>query len=45
MTYLRRHVDDRLARLLSVHPAFLIEGIRGVGKTSTATRRHDPSRC
>ena len=38
MTYLRRHVDDRLAHLLSVHPACLVEGIRGVGKTSTATR-------
>lgn len=38
MTYLRRHVDDRLAHLLRVHPACLIEGIRGVGKTSTASR-------
>lgn len=38
MAYLRRHVDDRLAYLLGVHPACLIEGIRGVGKTSTATR-------
>ena len=38
MTYLRRHVDDRLAHLLEVHPACLIEGIRGVGKTSTAAR-------
>lgn len=38
MTYLRRHLDDRLARLLGVHPACLLEGIRGVGKTSTATR-------
>ena len=38
MTYLRRHTDQRLVHLLSVHPACLIEGIRGVGKTSTATR-------
>lgn len=38
MTYLRRHLDDRLAHLVGVHPACLIEGIRGVGKTSTASR-------
>lgn len=38
MEYLTRHADDRLARLLGVHPAVLIEGVRGVGKTSTATR-------
>ncbi len=38
MTYLRRHIDARLAHLLGVHPACLIEGIRGAGKTSTATR-------
>ncbi|MDE0215279.1 MAG: DUF4143 domain-containing protein [bacterium] len=38
MAYLRRHLDDRLAHLASVHPACLIEGIRGVGKTSTASR-------
>jgi len=38
MAYLRRHLDDRLARLLAAHPACLIEGIRGVGKTSTASR-------
>ncbi len=38
MTYFRRHLDERLSHLLSVHPACLIEGIRGVGKTSTATR-------
>ena len=38
MTYLRRHLDARLARVLGVHPACLIEGIRGVGKTSTAVR-------
>ena len=38
MTYLRRHLDDRLVHLLQVHPACLIEGIRGVGKTSTASR-------
>lgn len=38
MNYLRRHLDDRLARLLGVHPACLLGGIRGVGKTSTATR-------
>ena len=38
MTYLRRHIDARLAHLLGVHPACLIEGIWGVGKTSTATR-------
>lgn len=36
MTYLRRHADDRLRHLLSVHPACLIEGVRGVGKTTTA---------
>ena len=39
MTYLRRHIDQRLDHLLSVHPACLIEGIRGVGKTTTAMRR------
>lgn len=38
MTYLQRHVDARLAHVLGVHPACLIEGIRGVGKTSTAVR-------
>lgn len=38
MAYLRRHLDDRLAHLASVHPACLIEGVRGVGKTSTASR-------
>ena len=38
MTYLPRHIDQRLDHLLSVHPACLIEGIRGVGKTTTATR-------
>ena len=38
MAYLRRHLDERLAYVLRVHPACLIEGIRGVGKTSTATR-------
>lgn len=38
MEYLTRHADDRLSRLLQVHPALLIEGVRGVGKTSTATR-------
>ena len=38
MNYLRRHADRRLERLLGVHPACLVEGIRGVGKTSTATR-------
>ena len=36
MQYLRRHIDGRLARLLEVHPACLIEGVRGAGKTSTA---------
>ena len=36
MKYLTRHADHRLARLLRVHPALLIEGVRGVGKTSTA---------
>ena len=36
MTYLRRHIDGRLARLMTIHPACLVEGIRGVGKTSTA---------
>ena len=38
MQYLRRHIDGRLARLLEVHPACLIEGVRGAGKTSTAER-------
>ena len=38
MKYLTRHADERLARLLRVHPGLLIEGVRGVGKTSTATR-------
>lgn len=36
MTYLRRHIDGRLARLMTIHPACLVEGIRGAGKTSTA---------
>ncbi len=36
MSYLRRHIDARLARLLEVHPACLVEGVRGAGKTSTA---------
>ena len=39
MEYLRRHADARLAHLLSIHPALVIEGIRGVGKTSTGARR------
>ena len=38
MKYLPRHADDRLARLLGVHPALLIEGVRGAGKTSTASQ-------
>ncbi len=38
MTYLRCHLDERLTRLLSVHPSCLVEGIRGVGKTSSAQR-------
>ncbi|WP_419838659.1 ATP-binding protein [Candidatus Poriferisodalis sp.] len=38
MAYLRRHIDGRLARLMAVHPACLVEGIRGVGKTSSAQR-------
>ena len=38
MTYLRRHIDERLARLLAAHPACLVEGVRGAGKTSTASR-------
>ena len=38
MRYLRRHIDGRLAHLLEVHPACLVEGIRGAGKTSTAQR-------
>ena len=36
MTYLRRHIDGRLARMLQIHPACLVEGVRGAGKTSTA---------
>ncbi len=38
MQYLRRHLDDHLVRLLEVHPACLVEGVRGAGKTSTAER-------
>lgn len=38
MAYLRRHLDVRLAHLATVHPACLVEGIRGVGKTSSAQR-------
>lgn len=38
MEYLPRHVDGRLAHLLGVHPALLIEGVRGAGKTSTASQ-------
>ena len=38
MKYLSRHADGRLSRLLEVHPALLIEGVRGAGKTSTASR-------
>ncbi|MDE0318734.1 MAG: DUF4143 domain-containing protein [Acidimicrobiaceae bacterium] len=38
MNYLRRHLDERLAHLSTVHPACLVEGIRGVGKTSSAQR-------
>ncbi|MDE0066268.1 MAG: DUF4143 domain-containing protein [Acidimicrobiaceae bacterium] len=38
MEYLPRHADGRLARLLGVHPALLIEGVRGAGKTSTASQ-------
>lgn len=38
MQYLKRHIDGRLARLLTVHPACLVEGVRGAGKTSTASR-------
>ncbi|MCY3892834.1 MAG: DUF4143 domain-containing protein [Acidimicrobiaceae bacterium] len=38
MAYLRRHLDERLAHLSTVHPACLVEGIRGVGKTSSAQR-------
>ena len=36
MAYLRRLADVRLAYLLRVHPACLIQGVRGVGKTTTA---------
>ncbi|MCY3851715.1 MAG: DUF4143 domain-containing protein [Acidimicrobiaceae bacterium] len=38
MEYLPRRVDGRLARLLGVHPALLVEGVRGAGKTSTASQ-------
>ncbi len=38
MTYLRRHLDEQLDRLMSVHPAVLLAGIRGAGKTTTASR-------
>lgn len=38
MNYLRRHLDGRLSHLLEIHPACLVEGVRGAGKTSTAQR-------
>jgi hypothetical protein len=38
MDYLRRHIDERLAHVMEVHPACLVEGIRGTGKTSSARR-------
>ena len=38
MEYLSRRADGRLSRLLGIHPALLIEGVRGAGKTSTASR-------
>ncbi len=38
MADMRRNIAARLAHLLGAHPACLIEGIRGMGKTSTATR-------
>ena len=38
MTYLRRHLDEQLDRLMSVQPAVLPAGIRGAGKTTTASR-------
>ena len=38
MDYLRRHIDARLAHVMDVHPACLVEGVRGTGKTSSARR-------
>lgn len=38
VTYLRRHVDERLGWALSQLPAVSLEGLRGVGKTTTAQR-------
>lgn len=38
MTYLRRHLDEQLDRFMSVHPAVLLAGVRGAGKTTTASR-------
>ncbi|MDA8263616.1 MAG: DUF4143 domain-containing protein [Actinomycetota bacterium] len=39
MTYQRRSLDDVLDQLLPQLPAILLEGAKGVGKTSTAERR------
>lgn len=37
--YRRRILDDELDELLDVLPAIAIEGVKGVGKTATASRR------
>lgn len=38
MEYIPRLVDSQLARALQAHPAVLVTGARGVGKTTTAQR-------
>lgn len=39
LDYARRVIDDELDELLTALPALALEGAKGVGKTSTATRR------
>ncbi len=39
MDYRRRIIDDELDELMTGLPAIALEGARGVGKTTTATRR------
>ena len=36
MKEIKRLITDRLARLMKDHPAILLEGIRGAGKTTVA---------
>ena len=38
MSYRHRHIDARLEQALVRHAAVLVEGVRGVGKTTTAAR-------